>query len=136
MLATTPSGSCVIRSSMCCLTSVWTRFLAQRANRFGQEEVDPSEEAGELVPRLADGLAHLVRERPRERLVHGDDPLAEPGDGFEPLPDRHLRPADLARARGVVLAADGRGVVGRDVGDDGTGGGIDDLHEGSALDGC
>ena len=129
----TPSGSCVIRSSICCLASAWT-FSSRSARRgLGEEEVDPAEKAVELVLRLPDRLSHFARQRARERLVHRDDPLAKPGDRFEALADRNLRPAALAGARGLVLAFDRRGVVGGDVGDDDAGGGIDDLHVGSVL---
>jgi hypothetical protein len=108
-------------------------LLAQRAKRFGQEEVDPAEKAVELVLRLPDRLSHFARQRACKRVVGRDDPLAKPGDGVESLPDRNLGPAALAGARGLVFALDRRGVIGGDVGDDAACGGIDDLHGGSVL---
>ena len=61
MLATTPSGMCVICSRM----PPSSNTVSSRTARFGlfEEEVDARQQAVELVARLADRLADLLRQR-------------------------------------------------------------------------
>ena len=56
-------------------------LVAQRARRFGEEEIDATEQSP--FSSLRDwriGLPTSLRQRARERLVHRDDALAERGD--------------------------------------------------------
>ena len=57
MLATTPSGSWPMRSTI--VASAKTCSLAVAAVDLGEEEVDAAEKAVQFVSRLRDRLAHL-----------------------------------------------------------------------------
>ena len=81
-------------------------LLAQRARRFLDEEIQAREQPLELVARLADGLAHFLRQRMGKGIGTRDDELAEFRDRGKSFANRRRRPARLRRAGGCVVLGD------------------------------
>src|SRR5690348_456249 len=81
-------------------------LLAQRSRRFGDEKIEPRDEALELGSRLTDRLADFLRQRLRERVAARLDELAKFLDRRNPLADRRRGPARLRRARGGITLRD------------------------------
>jgi len=103
-------------------------LFTQRVQRLCKEEIEPTEQPVQLIPRLSDRLADLGCERARKRFMQRDDPLAKLRDRLEALADRNGGPPGLGSACRTVLRAYGAGVVRSDFGDWSAGGGIGDLH--------
>ena len=99
--------------------------------RVGQKEIDPRQEAVQLVLRLLQRLAHLAGEDRCEIVTARYDLLAEFADDFRATGERLCRPARLRLAREDVLALDAGRVVFENLGDDAIGGGVDDLEHSS-----
>jgi hypothetical protein len=70
-----------------------------------EEEVDPAEEAVQLVARLRERLADLARQRLGQRLQLGGDGGAEADDVRLALGQRTRRPGRLRRRASVALRA-------------------------------
>ena len=103
-------------------------LVTQHARRLGDEEVDPLREPVELVLGLTDRLAHLLRERSRERVVLRDDTVAKRANRGDTLLDRRCRPRGLRRAGALVLPAHRERAVFGNLGDCRAGGGIENFH--------
>ena len=117
MLATTPSGSWPMRSRHAGVGE--DRLVAQCArSTCGEEEVDPAEQAVQLVARLRDRLADLARSasarasRARRRRAARKRAMHGPALG-----ERRRRPAPAARRGPRRLGGDARGVIAGSIGD-------------------
>ena len=95
---------------------------------LGEEKVDAGEKAVQLVARLRQRLADLLRQRPGERLELGRDGEAKAGDRDRALGERRRLPRRLCLPGPLGLFRDAGRIVGGNLGDQRAVGGVGDLQ--------